>query len=69
MTQSTLAHKILLYDQRCLVTSAISNQLQVCHLINTIHMDKSNQEEKVRQKKEVVRSTVLNALDGDNPLI
>jgi hypothetical protein len=54
MTRSTLTHKVLLYDQRCLVTGAVSSQLQPCHLINTICMDKTNQEEKLTLKKEVV---------------
>ena len=55
-TQSTLAHRVLLYDQRCLVTGAVSNQLQPCHLVNAIRMDESNREEKLSLKKEVVRS-------------
>lgn len=54
-TQSTLTHKLLLRDQRCLVTGAVSAQLKACHLINTVRIDKSNQEEKLALKKEVVR--------------
>jgi len=56
LCQSTLAHRVLLYDQRCLITGAASNQLQACHLINTICMDKSNQGEKLCIKKDVVCS-------------
>lgn len=54
ITQSTLAHQVLLHDQRCLVTGAISSQLQACHLINAICMDKSNEEVKHPLKKKVV---------------
>ncbi|KAF9644396.1 hypothetical protein BDM02DRAFT_3121961, partial [Thelephora ganbajun] len=54
MAQSTLAHRALLYDQRCLITGAISSQLQACHLVNAICMDKSNQERKLHLKEEVV---------------
>ena len=54
VTQSTLAHRVLLRDQRCLITGAVSNQLQACHLINTIRMTTSNRAEKLPLKKEVV---------------
>jgi len=53
--QSTLTHKLLLRDQRCLVTGAVSTQLKACYLINAIHIGKSNREEKLALKKEVVR--------------
>ena len=56
VTQSTLAHRVLSNDQRCLVTGAISNQLQPCHLVNTIRMNSANQAEKHAQKKDVVSS-------------
>ena len=55
-TQNSLAHWVLLYDQRCLVTGAVSTQLRPYHLVNKIHINKSNPEEKLAQKKEVVRS-------------
>ncbi|KAF9647201.1 hypothetical protein BDM02DRAFT_2747636 [Thelephora ganbajun] len=58
-TQSTLTHRVLLYDQRCLVTGAVSTQLQACHLINTIRMNNSNREIKAPLKDEVVRSLSL----------
>jgi len=54
IAQSTLTHRLLLYDQRCLVTGAVSTQLQACHLINTIHMDKSNEEAKNPLRENVV---------------
>ena len=55
VTQSTLAHRVLLNDQRCLITGAVSNQLQACHLINTIRINESNRAEKLPLKQEVVR--------------
>jgi len=55
MSQSTLTHRVLLYDQRCLVTGGVSDQLQACHLVSTIHMDESNRQEKSNLKKRVVR--------------
>jgi len=59
-TQSTLANRLLLYDQRCLVTGAVSNQLQACHLVNAIRVDSlfkpEKREEKLATKKKVVRS-------------
>lgn len=58
-TQSSLTHKVLLYDQRCFITGAVSSQLRACHLINAIRMDDSNQEEKLPLKKAVVRSPLL----------
>jgi len=59
VTQSTLAHRLLLRDQRCLITGAVSNQLQACHLINTIRMTTSNQAEKLPLKREIVRNSLL----------
>lgn len=56
VTQSTLAHQVLLYDQRCLVTGAVSSQLQACRLINMIRINKSNVEVKHPLKDEVVCS-------------
>lgn len=56
VTQSSLAHQVLFYDQRCLLTGAVSNQLRPCHLVNTIHVNDPNREEKLVLKKEVVRS-------------
>jgi len=59
VTQSTLAHRLLFYDQRCLVTGAVSSQLQACHLVNAIRVDKSKpgkQKEKAATKEKVVRS-------------
>lgn len=56
VTQNTLLHQVLFYDQRCLVTGAVSTQLQPCHLVNMIRVNDSNQEEKVALKEEVVRS-------------
>ena len=53
-TQSTLRHRVLLYDQRCLLTGAVSNQLEACHLINAIRMDKSN-----RATKEPLKDLVV----------
>jgi len=53
-TQSTLRHRVLLYDQRCFVTGAVSNQLEACHLINAIRMDKSNRTTKKPLKDQVV---------------
>lgn len=52
--QKTLARKALLYDQRCLVTGAVSNQLQACHLINIIRAGSSNRKEKLPLRKQVV---------------
>ena len=46
--QNILEHELLLYDQCCLVTGAVSTQLQVYHLVNAIPMDES-------EKKQVVR--------------
>jgi hypothetical protein len=59
MTQSTLAHRVLLKDQRCLITGAISTQLQACHLINVIRMQPSNRAVKLPLKEEVVRSPLF----------
>jgi len=56
MTQSTLAHQVLFYDQRCLVTGAVSSQLEPCYLVNAIRANDSNREEKLALKKEVVHS-------------
>ena len=66
LTPSTLAHRILLYDRRCLVTGAVSDQLKPCHLVNTIRArDSSVQQEKRLQKERVVRSIALPELLGD----
>ncbi len=62
VTQSTLAHRVLLKDQRCLITGAVSTQLQACHLINTIRMNVCNRAEKLPLKQEVVRSVIFNTL-------
>jgi len=59
VTQSTLAHRLLLRDQRCIITGAVSNQLQACHLINTIRMTTSNRAEKLSLKEEIVRNPLL----------
>lgn len=59
VTRSVITHRVLLYDQRCLVTGAVSNQLRACHLVTTICTNKSNQEEKLSLKKEVVRSLLF----------
>lgn len=59
VTQSALTHQVLFYDQRCLVTGAVSNQLRPCHLVNTIRIKDSSQEEKDALKKEVVSSLSL----------
>jgi len=53
--QSTLTHRALLYDQRCLVTGSVSTQLRPYRLVNVGSMDKSNLEEKLARKKEMVR--------------
>jgi len=55
LTQNTLANQVQLYDQRCLVTGAVSDQLKPCHLVNTIRVKNSGQQEKLALKKEVVR--------------
>ena len=60
VTQGTLARQVLLYDQRCLVTGAVSTQLQACRLINTIHTAVSSGGEKLL-KNEVMRSLSLSA--------
>ena len=59
--QSTLAHRVLLNDQRCLITGAVSSQLQACYLIP---MKVSNKDEKLIMRKEVVRRPFLNTLDN-----
>jgi len=64
LSQRTLKHRVLLYDQRCLVTGAVSNQLQTCYLISPIHVGGSNQEKKLHQKKEVVWPTIFDTLGG-----
>ena len=64
-TRSTLAHRVLLYDQRCLVTGAVSTQLRPYHLVKAIHINKNNPEEKLTQKEEVVaQSIILDILGG-----
>jgi len=54
--QSTLTHQALLYDQRCLITGAVSTQLRPYRLVNVGHINQSNREEKLVRKKEMVRS-------------
>jgi len=68
MSQSTLAHRVLLYDQRCLVTGGVSDQIQACHLINTIRMGKSNRQEKTNLKNRVVRGVSFLTWPPANPL-
>lgn len=54
-TQSTLKHRLLLYDQRCLVTGGFSTQLQACHLVKPIRTNDSNRKIKEPLKELVVR--------------
>lgn len=54
VTQSTLTHRLLLHDQRCLVTGAVSTQIRAFHLIKTVPVNESNQEKKRPLKEEVV---------------
>ena len=54
-TQSTIRHRVLLYDQRCFLTGAVSIQLEACHLVNAIRMNAGNRAEKEPKKKQVVR--------------
>ena len=56
VTQKTLANKVLLRDQRCLVTGAVSSQIQACHLVNAIRYKSSNKQIKMPLKLDVVRS-------------
>ncbi|KAJ7093189.1 hypothetical protein C8R44DRAFT_815808 [Mycena epipterygia] len=51
VSQSLLAHRILLYDQRCLLTGAVSTDIQACHLINAIRT--KNDLIKIRLKSDV----------------
>ena len=53
-TQSTLKHRLLLYDQLCLVTGGISTRLQVCHLVKPIRTNDSNRKIKEPLKELVV---------------
>ena len=57
-TRKTLARRVLLYDQRCLVTGAASNQLQACHLVNAIR-NKPNKRDKILLKAQVVGGLLL----------
>lgn len=59
----SLRHRLLLYDQRCLVTGAVSNQLQACHLVNTIRVDKAKSQETKEQKIALKEAVV-----GSQPL-
>ena len=63
LTRNTLVNQALLHDQRCLVTGAVSDQLKPCHLVNTIRVKNSSQQEKFGLKKEVVRSYVCYSRD------
>ena len=69
MSQSSLTHRVLLYDQRCLVTGGVSDQLQACHLISTIRMDESNRQEKSNLKKRVVRGSLFPIRSVANPFM
>ena len=55
-TRSTLARQLLLYDQRCLVTGAVSNRIQPYPLINTVRVNESGQVENPPMKEKVVRN-------------
>ena len=59
ITQRTLTNRVLLRDQRCLVTGAVSNQLQACHLVNSIRTKKSNENTNSPIKRAVVRSPLF----------
>ena len=52
--RSTLVHQVLLYDQRCIVTGAASNQLQACRLVNSIRTSEYNREGGTPSKDQVV---------------
>ena len=54
-TQSTIRNRVLLHDQRCFVTGAVSIQLEACYLVNAIRMDAGNRAEKEPKKKQIVR--------------
>jgi hypothetical protein len=57
--QDTLTNQALPYDQHYLVAGAISNQLRAYHLIDAIRTNKTNQEEELALKKEVVRNLLF----------
>jgi len=55
VTQSTIRNRVLLHDQRCFVTGALSTQLEACHLINAIRVKAGNRVRKEPLKEAVVR--------------